>query len=645
MKNMPKNYHGVLTLSIFLIFFTAVNTPAEFCWISTNKLLAEEGQDGDYFGGTTIWPWGNPPAVAIDSQWILVGAYMDDWGDKEDAGSAYFFKYSGSWQQKPRITAGIDSEAQDWFGHSVSIDGDYAIVGAPDNDAGDAGCAYIFHFESNNWVRKARLTAWNGAGGNLFGYAVSIKGNCAVIGAPDTDMSGSEDAGAAYIFTRSDSNWSQQQKLTANPTIDDGYFGGSVGLSPDGQYCIIGSTNYTTHGQGATYIFHKESGSWTQQAFLQGPVSYDLFGHSVAIGTNFAVVGAPWTPSDPDNYADCGSAYVFQLQDSNWNQFKKLTAFDPCQYKMFGMSVDIDGSYIIVGAPGDPDSTWKGAAYIYVYANAEWNFANKLLAPQEGQDGNWYEQLGSSVAIESKGSCRAVASAPYDDPNTSNAGRGSAYVFDGPSLTITQPTVFEEWVADSNQTILWQMYCQAENVIIDYFNGQAWTQLATAANIGSWIWNALPQSVNSDQCLIRLTDMDPNHPDVNDISDIAFSIKDIVLDTPDGGELLQSGTAYNITWRTRNGLDYVNLYYSRDDGQFWQPIFTAPVSNTGSYSWFVPVVNSANCRVKVSDPSDDNIADTSDTVFTIEIAGDINGDGIVNLIDFSILVGNWLQGG
>ena len=203
-----------------------------------------------------------------------------------------------------------DGAANDQFGYSVSISGDYAIVGAyADDDKGsNSGSAYVFKRDGTNWSEQQKLTASDGAASDLFGRSVSISGDYAIVGADYDDDNGSY-SGSAYIFKWDGSNWVQQQKLIASDGAANDYFGYSVSIS--GDYAIVGA--YVDDGsKGSAYIFKRNGTSWSQQAKLlasDGATS-DLFGCSVSISGDHAIVGAY---QNDDEGTDSGSAYAFRF--------------------------------------------------------------------------------------------------------------------------------------------------------------------------------------------------------------------------------------------------------------------------------------------------------------------------------------------
>ncbi len=261
-------------------------------------------------------------------------------------------------QTELKITAS-DAAAADLFGQSVSIDGDYAIVGANGND--DGGSAYIFKRSGTTWSQQAKLTASDAAQNDDFGTSVSISGDYAIVGAHANDDGGSY-SGSAYIFVRSGTNWTEQAKLTASDANGADEFGISVSI--DGDYAIVGAYRDDDDGSdsGSAYIFVRSGTNWTQQTkltALDGGVG-DVFGYSVSIDGDYAIVGST---GDDDDGSNSGSAYIFVRSGTTWTQQTKLTASDAAASDYFGDSVSFDGDYAIVGSSGiDDDGSVSGYA-------------------------------------------------------------------------------------------------------------------------------------------------------------------------------------------------------------------------------------------------------------------------------------------
>jgi hypothetical protein len=335
-------------------------------------------------------------SVAIDSDTAIVGALGDDAG--ESTGSAYIFTRSVTgWTQQAKLTA-ADAAAGDEFGLSVALSGDTAIVGAlGDDDAGSqSGSAYVFTRSGTTWTQQAKLTAADAAAGDYFGISAALSGDTAIVGAHGDDDAG-DSSGSAYVFTRSGSTWTQQAKLTAADGAADDQFGYSVALSGDA--AIVGANLDDDAGtaSGSAYIFTRSVSIWTQQAKLTATdaAAGDRFGFSVALSGDTAIIGAF---QDDDTASGSGSAYVFTRSGTTWTQQAKLTAADAARSDWFGFSVAIDGDTAIVGAIGDDDAgTDSGSAYIVTRSGSTWTQQAKLTVA----DGASRDSFGRSVALSS----------------------------------------------------------------------------------------------------------------------------------------------------------------------------------------------------------------------------------------------------
>ena len=300
--------------------------------------------------------------------------------------------------QQSELTAAAGAAA-DIFGSSVAISGDTALVGAPLHDtagAADAGAAYVFVRSAGSWTQQAKLTAADGAAHDSFGYSVALSGDTALVGASRHDTAGLADAGAAYVFTRSGGSWTQQAQLTAGAAGD--IFGGSVALS--GETALVGAVRHDSGGAadaGAAYVFTRSAGSWTQQAQLiaADAAAADWFGGSVAVSGDTALVGA--YGRDTPGQADAGAAYIFTRSAGSWTQQALLIADAGAAGDMFGNSVALSGETALVGARfhdtvGQADA---GAAYVFTRSGGSWMQQAKLTAA----DGAALDSFGYSVAL------------------------------------------------------------------------------------------------------------------------------------------------------------------------------------------------------------------------------------------------------
>ncbi|MCH2161082.1 MAG: hypothetical protein MK085_04330 [Phycisphaerales bacterium] len=317
-----------------------------------------------------------------------------------------------------------DGTASDYFGYSVSISGDFMVIGADGNDNG-FGSAYIYERAGDGtWSEVARLTASDGAEIDLFGSTVSISGDTALIGARLDDDNGSA-SGSAYVFDRDEFGvWSETAKLTASDGAATDYFGWAVSIS--GETIVVGAYGDDDDGSssGSAYVFERDgAGTWSETAKLTASdgAAVDNFGRSVSISGETVVAGAY---GNDDNASTAGSAYVFERDgNGDWLQTEKLTASDWSSNKRFGWAVSISGETIVVGAYGDADNgLWSGATYVFERdAKGTWSETTKLTA----SDGAMLDNFGASVSISDD---TVAVGANQDDDNGGNS--GSVYIFE-----------------------------------------------------------------------------------------------------------------------------------------------------------------------------------------------------------------------
>ncbi len=382
-----------------------------FEWLENAKLLPADGVEGDWFGFS----------VFISGDTAVVGAMWDD-DNGTDSGAVYVFTRSGGvWTQQAKLLS-ADGTSNDGFGRSVSVSGDTAVIGAwGDADNGTAsGSAYVFVRSNGVWTQQAKLLPADGAGGDWFGESVSISGDTAIIGARRDTDNGSN-SGSAYVFVRSGDVWTQQAKLLPTDGADGDWFGFSVSIS--GDTALIGAfsdDNENGINSGSTYVFTRSGGVWTQQVKLlpTDGAGEDWFGWSVSVSGDTAVIGAH---QDGDNGIHSGSAYVFTHTGGVWTQQAKLLPSDGAAEDGFGWSVSINGDTAVVGAKEDDDNgPVSGSAYIFTRSSDTWTQQAKLLPADGAAD----DEFGRSVSISGD---TAVIGAWGDDDNGSKS--GSAYIF------------------------------------------------------------------------------------------------------------------------------------------------------------------------------------------------------------------------
>jgi sugar lactone lactonase YvrE len=294
-------------------------------WTQQQELTASDGAAYDEFGNS----------VSVSGNTAVIGEY----GDDVVQGAAYVYVNNGGvWSQQQKLTAS-DGTGNDSFGYSVSVSGNTAVIGAPGKN-NNQGAAYVFVRSGGEWTQQQKLTASDGTGNDWFGYSVSVNGDTAVIGACFKNIS----QGAAYVFVRIGGVWTQQQELTASDDAANNWFGWSVSVS--GNTAVIGATANTSY-QGAAYVFVSNAGAWTQQQELTASdgAASDQFGYSVSVSGDTAVIGAVGN----SNFQ--GAAYVFVRNSGVWDQQQELAASDGSGGVDFGLAVSVSGDTAAIGAP------------------------------------------------------------------------------------------------------------------------------------------------------------------------------------------------------------------------------------------------------------------------------------------------------
>ena len=366
-----------------------------------------------------------------------------------------------------------NSDELDQFGGSVAISGDTIVVGAfgedseangiggdqMDNSASSVGAVYVFVRSGDMWSQEAYLKASNSDESDLFGESVAISGDTIVVGArgedsgangvngDETDNSASL-AGAAYVFVRNGSTWSQQAYLKASNSEAFDRFGNSVTIS--GDTLVVGAIDEdsgatgidgdqmdnSATGAGAVYVFVRNGSVWSQAAYLKAsnPDELDLFGRTVSISGDTIVVGVEREDSnadgvngdETDNSASlAGAAYVFVRNGSTWSQQAYLKASNSDADDEFGNSVAISGDTIVVGAERedsgatgvngdqlDNSALNAGAAYVFVRNGSTWSQQAYLKASNTDENDNF----GRSVAISGDTIVVGASKAKMPDP-------------------------------------------------------------------------------------------------------------------------------------------------------------------------------------------------------------------------------------
>ncbi|MCK4659813.1 MAG: SUMF1/EgtB/PvdO family nonheme iron enzyme [Phycisphaerae bacterium] len=400
-----------------------VAAPVWANWSEEAKLTASNGVQGHLFAFS----------ISISGDCAIAGA------PDKGPGSAYIYvNNNGTWVEVVELAGSLATAAGDSFGWSVSIDGDYAVVGA-DGENG-SGAAYVFANSNGSWTEVARLTGSDTVAEDDFGWSVAIRGEYVVVGAiGDDDLGGM--SGSVYVYKRPPTGWvstnQEKDKLTASDAQSADMLGYSVSI--DGDTIIAGApgdddncpTLHPNCYNGSAYIFERDGGAetWSQVSKLtpaNATTNGGGFGESVSISGEVAIVGRKYDshdcPPPPDDNCYTGAAYIFVKPPGGWGptnqETAKLTASDFAADNQFGGAVAISGDYAIVGAMFRND---RGAAYVYEKPAGGWVTTNQETNRLTSSDLALNDWFGHAVALDED---YALVGAYADETDT-----GAAYVF------------------------------------------------------------------------------------------------------------------------------------------------------------------------------------------------------------------------
>lgn len=376
------------------------------------KLTSADGANFDQFA----------TVLSIAGDTLVAGAPQDDSASGTDTGAAYVFGASGSaWTQRQKLVAS-DAAFDDQFGNAVAVWDGTIAVGARflDDNGTQSGAVYVFERAHGTWIERQKLVAFDGAPFDAFGASVVLRGDWLFAGAP-LDANPVFEAGSVYAFERVGTSWTFRQKLVAADAGQSDGFG--AGLSSDGETLVAGSRLSDAGGSnaGAAYVFVRSGSTWTQQQKLTAfdPASGDQFGISVAVSGGSIAIGSF---RDDDAGSNSGSVYVYARDGGAWTFRQKLLGSAAATNAEMGVAVAMDGGQLVVGAhEGIVGPVQRGTAYVFELRDGTWTEAQQLVSGDPPFDGGAF---GRAVAA----SGQRVVVGDHED-SASGQQSGAAHVF------------------------------------------------------------------------------------------------------------------------------------------------------------------------------------------------------------------------
>jgi hypothetical protein len=365
-------------------------------------------------------------AVAVDGDTVVVGIPGDD-DVAQDAGAvAVFVEVGGAWVEQALLRP-ADLTGSAAFGSSLDLSADLLVVGAPEDDAGaaDGGSVYVFRRTGGVWTEEAKLRPASPGLLARFGSSVSLSGTSLAVGSPGRFVGGAFLTGAVYVYDSADGPWTEQAELV-DPLGDGGdLFGEALGLDDD--LLVVGAPGDEVDvglGAGSARVFTRSAGRWSTgpQLALDDLQVLDRFGTAVAVHAGRIAIGSPLGASPAGS--GFGRVSLFEESGGTWSLTQSLSASDGAANDQFGSTLSLTGTRMLVGAPSvdaEASAFPAGAAYLFVDAGAGFVESHRFDADETGHD----DEFGLSLDLMGD---RLVVGAPQDDDAWFDA--GAAYVFD-----------------------------------------------------------------------------------------------------------------------------------------------------------------------------------------------------------------------
>lgn len=300
------------------------------------------------------------------------------------------------------------------FGYSVAVDRNTMVVGEPGNQflPKNSGRVHVFRKGVSGW-RLIQTIRGPGNVGSEFGFSVALEDDTLVVGAPYATADSTRYAGLAYVYTLDGARYRLSRTLVPSNIAPDTNFGWDVAVS--GDTIAVSAPFGGLFAPGQVSIFEFVRGAWRFRYNLSLGTDGDAFGYAVAIDGDRMVVGA--RGASVGARSEAGRAYVFERPLKRFRRTASLRAGDPRAGDMFGYSVDVEGDWIVVGAPAKDRGQLSGAGAYYSFRESGgWLQTARVFSPRS-RELDWFGE-----SLDLSGSKLAVGSSYTDVPGASNVG-------------------------------------------------------------------------------------------------------------------------------------------------------------------------------------------------------------------------------
>ncbi|MCK9254305.1 MAG: hypothetical protein M0P36_00780, partial [Bacteroidales bacterium] len=337
-----------------------------------------------------------------------------------------------NWSETTKLVP-EDRTANSYFGHSVDIYENYAVVGAQFDKLGvntgdpsynNCGSAYVLKKVDNNWEIIQKIVADDRSANSFFGSSVAIWGDYIIVGATGKSEAPYINLGVVYVFKNNSGVWEFKQKLIPNDPVSDCNFGCSLAIENDnliiGAYTKKDGSNLNV---GAVYTYNLVANSWvfSQKLMPSDCSAGDLFGYSIALSGDYLIAGSyaqDYNSSGGAYLTDAGAAYIFKNNSGTWTQSQKIVPDDRVENNRFGYTVNILENCAVISAAYDSrnsggiaDKNHTGSVYVFKNINDTWTQDQKIITNDRMDD----DEFGNAISIYNDNLVIASAKQDYDE--------------------------------------------------------------------------------------------------------------------------------------------------------------------------------------------------------------------------------------